>query len=300
MAPAPTLRDYLAEYATSETGAAILGLCAAAQDAEADAGLEARLAGLGIRYLASRTGGISGVDPDAALAVAIDPPNASAIEANTATGALFSLYPTAAGAPEASFLRPGAEQIAAGCIVRGPRTTLALTTGHGAALFIVDPGTGAFRVHSPALRIPSGTAEFAANAADYRHWEPPVQRFIDDCLAGADGPRAQNFDMRWTGSLAAEAQRILTRGGVYLAPRGARAQLRLIHHCHPVAMLIEQAGGRATDGQTRLLDQTAAALDTPSPLVFGAAGKVARVAAYHDLTDSEAAPLFGRRGLFRY
>ena len=126
-----------------------------------------------------------------------------------------------------------------------------------------------------------------------------MQRFVDDCLSGADGPRERNFDMRWTGSLAAEAQRILTRGGVYLAPRGARATLRLIHHCRPVAMLIEQAGSQASDGQTRLLDQAAAALDSPSPLVFGSPEKVARVAAYHDLPDSDASPLFGQRGLFR-
>jgi fructose-1,6-bisphosphatase I len=151
----------------------------------------------------------------------------------------------------------------------------------------------------PVLAIPAGTPEFSTNVAEYRHWERPVQRFVDDCLAGADGPHAQNFDMRWTGSLAAEAQRILVRGGVYLAPHGAPAPLRLIHHCHPVAMLIEQAGGQATDGQARLLEKAAAALDTTSPLVFGSPDKVARVAAYHDLPDSEASPLFGRRGLFR-
>ena len=314
MASAPTLTDYLAGRTTPESGAVILGLAAAAAgtaarlaglaspaalESEADAGLEARLACLGVRFLASRRqDGVSELDPGAALAVAIDPLDAGAIEANTPPGTLFSLYPAASDAA-ASFLRPGTDQIAAGCILHGPRTTLALTTGQGTALFILDREAGAFNCHGPELRIPSGTAEFAANAADYRHWEPPVQRFIDDCLAGADGPRARNFDMRWTGSLAAEVQRILTRGGVYLAPRGAPAPLRLIHHCHPVAMLIEQAGGQATDGQARLLDQAAGGLDTTSALVFGSPAEVARVAAYHDLPDSEASPLFGQRGLFR-
>jgi len=315
MAPAPTLTDYLAGRTTPEIGAVILGLSAAAAETatrlagfaspaaletDADAAFTARLAGLGVRLLASRPqGGISELDPSATLAVAIDPLDATAIEANTPPGTLFSLYPAVAGAAAANFLRPGSGQIAAGYILYGPRITLALTTGQGTALFILDRETASFHCHTPEIRITSGTAEFAANAADYRHWEPPVQRFVDDCLAGADGPRARNFDMRWTGSLADEAQRILTRGGVYLAPRGARAPLRLVHHCHPVAMLIEQAGGQATDGQARLLDQAAAALDSPSPLIFGSPEKVARVAAYHDLPDSEASPLFGQRGLFR-
>ncbi len=312
---APTLTDYLASRTTPECGAVILGLSAAAAEtathlagsaspaaleAGADAGLEARLAAVGVRFLAGRPqGGISELDPGAPLAVAIDPPDATAIEAINPPGTLFSLYPAASGAASASFLRPGTDQIAAGAILYGPRTTLALTTGQGTALFVLDRETGAFDCHDPELRIPSGTAEFAANVAEYHHWESPVQRFIDDCLSGADGPRGRNFDMRWTGSLAAEVLRILTRGGVYLAPRGARAPLRLIHHCHPVAMLIEQAGGQASDGQSRLLDRAAAALDTTSPLVFGSPEGVARVAAYHDLPDSEASPLFGQRGLFR-
>ncbi len=318
MAPAPTLTDYLAKRATPETGAVILGLSAAAAEiatrltgsgsgpaleAEADAAFAARLAPLGVRFLASRPrGGVSEVNPDGTLAVAIDPLDATgigAVETNAPPGALFSLYPAVSGPAEASFRRPGADQTAAGCFLFGPRTTLALTTGQGTALFILDREAAAFRCHTAEIRIPSGTAEFAANAAEYRHWEAPVRRYFDDCMSGADGPRARDFDMRWTGSLAAETQRILTRGGVYLAPRGARAPLRLVHHCHPVAMLTEQAGGQATDGLIRLLDQAAATLDTTSPLVFGSPGKVARVAAYHDLPDSEASPLFGQRGLFR-
>ena len=258
------------------------------------------LASLGVRFLASRPqGGVSELNPNGTLAAAIDPLDATTIETNTLPGTLFSLYPAASGAAGASFLRPGADQVAAGCFLYGPRTTLALTTGQGTALFLLDRETAAFRCPTPEIRIPAGTAEFAANAAEYRHWERPVQRFIDDCLSGADGPaRAEFGHALLTGSLAAEAQRILRRGGIYLAPLGALTPLRLIHHCHPVAMLTEQAGGQATDGLTRLLDHAARALDTPSPLVFGAPGMVARVAAYHDLPDSEASPLFGQRGLF--
>jgi fructose-1,6-bisphosphatase I len=315
MAQAPALTDYLAKHATPEAGAVILALCAAAGgtaariagfgsdaalEAAADAAFAAQLAPLGVRFLASRPqGAIAEVNPRGGLALALDPLAPAAIEANTPPGTLFSLYPTAPGAPEASFLRPGTRQTAAGCILYGPRTTLALTTGQGTALFLLDRASDAFRCQTPALRIPAGAAEFAANAAEYRHWEPAVQRFADDCLSGADGPREQDYDMRWTGSLAAETQRILLRGGIYLAPRGSGAPHPLVHHCHPVALLIEQAGGQATDGRTRLLDSAAATLNTSSPLIFGAPDKVARIAANYDLPDSEISPLFSQRGLFQ-
>ncbi|TFG87859.1 MAG: fructose-bisphosphatase class I [Hyphomicrobiales bacterium] len=308
-----SLADYLAERTTPETGAVILGLSAAAigvatrlasfgnaaaQDA-ADA-FAAPLARLDVRFLTSLPdANIAEIRLGGSLAVAIDPLGPpAAIETNTPPGTLFSIYP-ATGTAGASFLRPGTDQTAAGCILYGPRTTLALTTGHGTALFLLDRTAATFCLHTENLAIPTGIAEFAVNAADYRLWEPPVQRFIDDCMSGVEGPRGQHFDMRWTGSLAAEVHRILIRGGVYLAPQGTHTPHPLIHHCHPVAMLIEQAGGQATDGRTRLLGTTATALDAASPLVFGLSEKVDRVAAYHDMPDTDVSPLFGRRGLFR-
>jgi len=308
---APALADYLTERTAPETGAVILGLCAAA------AGIATGLAGYGklsmfqafaafatapeVRAVSSLPDGtLSSVSEKGGLAVAIDPLGPpAAIETNTPPGTLFSIYPADHTAPGANFLRPGIDQTAAACVLYGPRTTLALTTGDGTALFVLDREAATFRLHTPQLRIPADTAEFAANAADYRLWEPPVQRFIDDCLSGAEGPRGQNFDMRWTGSLSAEVHRILIRGGVYLAPEGSHAPHPLVHHGHPVAMLIEQAGGRATDGRTRLLDTTASALDATSALIFGVSEKVDRVAAYHDMPDNDVSPLFGRRGLFR-
>ena len=315
MAPAPSLKDYLAEHTTPEIGGAILCLSDAACNMAAqlatldnDMALEARAATAvkdclnhsRSRYLATPNGGIAEIGTDGSLAIAVDPLVAPTASSDTVPGTLFSIYPAAPGAAEASFLRPGTDQVAAGYFLYGPRTRLALTLGLGTAIFIHDRGKGGFYLDAPVIRIPSGAAIFAANTAEYRHWEPPVQRFIDNCLTGADGPSEQDFDMRWTGSIVAEAQRILSHGGIYLAPHGTRAPHSLVFHGHPVAMLIEQAGGQATDGQTRLLDSVARALDSTSPLVFGAPGKVARVAAFHDLPDSEASPLFGRRGLFRF
>ena len=314
MTPAPALKDYLAEHTTPEIGAVILGLYMngpntaahltyfegpAALDSVTAETFESILATCGVRFLSTPEGGITEIDADGGFAVALEPLSPPEPRAGAIPGTLFSIYPVAPGVPQASFLRPGTDQAVAGCILYCARTQLALTVGQGTHLFRCDYKAGGIRLHMPGLAIPAGTAEFSANAAEYRHWERPIQRFIDDCLSGDEGPREQNFDMRWTGSLAAEVLRILLCGGIYLAPLGTLSPLRLIHHCHPVAMLIEQAGGQATDGQTRLLDQAAAAPDTTSPLVFGSPGKVARVAAYHDLPDSEASPLFGQRGLFR-
>ncbi len=212
-------------------------------------------------------------------------------------GSLFSLYPANAGG-DASFLQPGTAQLAAGCLVYGAGVSLLLTLGAGSVLFRREPG-GRFRLAEAALAIPESTGEFAANAAEYRHWDAGIRRFVDDFFAGAEGPRARDFDMRWTGSLPAECLRILTRGGVYLSPYGTAAPLDLIHHARPVAMLAEQAGGRATDGLERLLEIVPERRERPVPLVFGAAEKVTRLAALHDLPDSEVSPLFARRGLFR-
>ena len=307
---AQNLAEYLSERAAPEIGAAILALSNAAADvatrlarlnagaeveSEAHAVFGARLAGTGVRFLASDLeSGIAGMAPGGDLAIALCPFDG----ADASPGTLFSIYPAAA-VGTASFLRPGTEQIAAGIFLYGPATTLALSTGKGTALFFLDRDSATYRCHTPELRLANRAREFAANAADYRDWEAPVQRFADDSLFNVDGPNAGAVQMRWTGSVVAEAQRILTRGGLYLAPRGPRGALRLVHHCHPIALLAEQAGGRATDGRERILGQSADTLDATSPLVFGAPDDVARVAAYHDLPDAEASPLFSRRGLFR-
>lgn len=288
MSSAPTLSDYLAENAAPEIGAAVEDLCRTMMEPEIS------LAATGLRYVAAPECGVAGIDGGGRLAAAIAFPAPGAED----RGALFALYPAAPGTPEASFLRPGTEQVAAGCCVPGVQTRLLLTVGQGTALFVRDPGTGDFRLDTPRLRIPD-RAEFAADVAQYRHWDRPVQRFVDDCLAGADGPFGHDFTMRWTGSLAAEALHVVTGGGVFLAPHGSPALPDLLHHCLPLAFLAEQAGGQATDGTTRLLDHAATILDATSPLIFGAPADVARIAAYHDLPDSDAAPLFGRRGLFR-
>ena len=238
------------------------------------------------------------------LAVAIDPLDGSSnIDVNVSIGTIFSIYPAEADAAS-SFLRPGRDLLASGYFIYGPQTALVVTLGAGSMQFILDPDSGTFLSAGSALDIPRASREFAINASNYRFWPKPVRAYIDDCIAGEEGPREKNFNMRWVASLVAETHRILMRGGIFLYPADSResyqhGRLRMVYECAPIALLIEQAGGAATDGADRILDIVPDALHARTPFVFGSTEKVARVAAYHDLPDAEVSPLFARRGLFR-
>ena len=250
------------------------------------------------------------LSPDAPINVALDPLDGSSnIETNASIGTIFSLFSAPAGgsaSDPAAFLRPGREQLAAGYVIYGPQTVLALTVGAGTDLFTLDPTRGQF-VHTRAnVRVPPQAREFAINTSNYRHWDIPIQTWFNDCLAGADGPRAENFNMRWIASMVAEAHRILVRGGVYLYPGDARhgyrnGRLRLIYEANPIAFLMEQAGGQGSTGRERILDCVPRLLHERVPLVFGAREEVERIERYHHLGSApkaETSPLFGQRGLF--
>jgi len=179
-----------------------------------------------------------------------------------------------------------------------------ITFGSAILYFILDPKTRCFVQAEFRQDIPSASTEFAINASNYRHWSAPVRAYIDDCFAGAEGPREQNFNMRWVASLVAETHRILIRGGIFLYPSDRRkgyesGRLRTVYECAPIALLIEQAGGRATDGCDAILGQAPQSLHERSPFVFGSSDNVEIVAAYHDLPENEASALFSARGLFR-
>jgi fructose-1,6-bisphosphatase I len=276
-----------------------------ALDLIADDAFRAALAGSAVRFYASEEQETAiELNPAGRLALAIDPLDGSSnIDVDVSIGTIFGIYPAASTA-EASFLRPGAELIAAGYAVYGPQCCLAASFGDGVMKYVLDPETGAFVLVARDLRVPEQSAEFAINASNYRHWPAPIRAYIDDCVAGAEGPRARDFNMRWVASLVAEAHRILTRGGVFLYPRDDRkgyelGRLRLVYECAPIAFLITKAGGGATDGQDPILDRVPDGLHARTPFVFGSAEKVARVAAYHDLPAEETSALFGKRGLFR-
>jgi fructose-1,6-bisphosphatase I len=243
-------------------------------------------------------------NPNGTLALATDPLDGSSnIDVNVSIGTIFSIFEAKDDANE-SFLRPGTDQIAAGYIIYGPQTGLVVTFGKGTVSFILDPDCKEFILVNPAMKVPDNSNEFSINASNYRHWSKPVRAYIDDCLAGETGPTGRNFNMRWVASLVAETHRIITRGGIFLYPSDARpgyerGRLRMVYECAPIAFLVEQAGGEATDGCDRLLEQKVKTLHSRTPLVFGTPDKVGRVATYHDLPENETSALFHERGLFR-
>ena len=243
-------------------------------------------------------------NPSGRLALAIDPLDGSSnIDVNMSIGTIFSIF-EAKDTGDESFLRPGTEQLVGGYIIYGPQTGMIITFGKGTLSLILDPDSNSFVILDQALKIPDNASEFAINASNYRHWPKPVRAYIDDCYSGKTGPRGKDFNMRWVASLVAETHRIITRGGIFLYPSDNRkgyehGRLRMVYECAPIAFVVEQAGGQATDGCDRLLEQRTKSLHARTPLVFGTAEKVSRLAAYYDLSEFEAPALFRNRGLFR-
>lgn len=248
-----------------------------------------------------------GLDAGAPLGVALDPlDGVTDLGANLPLGTIFAILPTRAGDPGATFCQPGRAQLAAGCAIYGPSTTFVLTLGAGSALFVLDREGKRWQRAATSLAIPPGRPEYAIDASNYRHWGPAIRAYIDDCIAGTEGPRGVDFATWWTSSLAAGAYRVLVRGGLFLEPADARpgrgrGRLRLVSQASPIALIIEQAGGAATDGTRRILDLVPQEPDERTPLVFGSSDQVEQVRRYHEDPPFAAhrAPLFGRRGLFR-
>ncbi len=247
-----------------------------ALDVTADALVEEALRSASVSaYLSEERDGAVMLSNEGSLLVACDPLDGSSnIDTNLTVGTIFSLLPY----DEHSMLMRGDSQIAAGFFAYGPQTSLLLTLGHGVVAFCLD-GTGEFRLMDWQITIPKTTSEFAINASNSRHWHQQISNYIDGLLAGKTGPRAQNFNMRWAGSLVADAFRIFRRGGIFLYPSDKRdgyqtGRLRLVYEANPIAFLVEQAGGSAHDGQTRILEIMPRELHQRIPLIFGSADEV--------------------------
>ncbi|MFD3744961.1 class 1 fructose-bisphosphatase [Nocardia sp. NPDC058633] len=244
--------------------------------------------------------------------LAFDPLDGSSnIDVNVAVGSIFSILraPTpGAHAARGDFLQPGTDQVAAGYAIYGPATQVVLTVGTGVHAFTLDPELGEFFLTGQNLRLSESTSEYAVNSSNRRFWEPAVRRYIDECLAGATGPREKDFNMRWVASLVVETHRILTRGGVFLYPRDSKdpataGRLRLLYEANPIAFLIEQAGGLASTGRERILEVAPTELHQRIAFIFGSRDEVARIVDYHaeaaEEPDGQWSPLFGLRGLYR-
>jgi fructose-1,6-bisphosphatase I len=248
------------------------------------------------------------INPGASLAVAVDPIDGSSnIDAAVSLGTIFTILPaTANGTDTSSFLQPGTNQLAAGYTVYGPFTPLVLTLGEGTHIFTLDVPSGRFILTHENVAIPAATREYSINASNYRHWDEPIQTYVDDCLRGRKGPRGKNFNMRWTASPVADIYRILSRGGIFLYPGDTRkgyglGRLRLIYEANPLSWLIEQAGGAASNGHERILDITPTSIHQRTPFITGSMTEVEYVNRLHlePHAAGERSPLFGRRGLFR-
>ena len=234
------------------------------------------------------------------------------LDAGISVGTIFSILrtPEPGAEPRAEhFLQPGTAQVCAGFALYGPSTMLILTTGDGVDGFTLDRDIGAFVLTHPKLRIPEDCEEFAINASNERFWEPPVRRYIQECLAGRTGARHRDFNMRWIASLVAEMYSILRRGGVFLYPRDTKEPagpggLRLMYECNPISFIVEQAGGAASTGRERVLEIQPTSLQQHAPLILGSRNEVERIERYH--RDQASGPeatfddsLFNSRSLFR-
>ncbi|MDN4061314.1 class 1 fructose-bisphosphatase [Massilia sp. YIM B02769] len=213
----------------------------------------------------------------------------SNIDVNVSIGTIFSVLkaPEGMGEPtEAAFLQLGTAQVAAGYAVYGPQTMLVLTTGDGVHCFTLDREMGSWVLTQSNMQIPASTKEFAINMSNKRHWHPPVQRYVDEMLAGKTGARGKDFNMRWIASMVADVHRILNRGGVFMYPADMRdpsqpGKLRLMYEANPMAMIVEQAGGAATDGVNRIMDISPTKLHQRVPVFLGSKEEVELVTRYH-------------------
>ena len=223
---------------------------------------------------------------DGAWLVLFDPLDGSSnIDINAPVGTIFSILKSPTATPtEADFLQPGRDQLASGYVLYGAQTMLVLTTGRGVVGFTLA-GDGTWRLTHDAIQIPADTKEFAINMSNRRHWAEGVQRYIDGCLAGVEGARGKNFNMRWVAAMVADVHRVLMRGGVFLYPWDKRepnkpGKLRLMYEGNPMALLVEQAGGKATtDGVQRILDVEPTQLHQRIPIALGSANEIDQVAA---------------------
>ena len=222
--------------------------------------------------------------------ILFDPLDGSSnIDVNVSIGTIFSILkkpnPSRPLEPN-DFLQAGSQQVAAGYVVYGPQTTLVMSLGVGVDLFTLDPLRGDFILIKQGISIPQATKEFAINMSNLRHWAKPVQRYIEECLAGTTGVRKKDFNMRWIASMVADVHRVLMRGGVFMYPWDQRepnkpGKLRLMYEANPMAFLVEQAGGQAINGTQRILDIEPTALHQRVSVMLGAGEEIELLRAYH-------------------
>ena len=229
-------------------------------------------------------------NPDAEYIVAFDPLDGSSnTDINSLVGTIFSIMKAPEGSDPADqniFMQPGKNQVAAGYVLYGPSTVLALTTGKGTRFFTLDKTHGTFLLTQDFAQVPVDTNEYAINASNQRHWQPAMQNYINDLTAGETGPRARNFNMRWIAAMVGDVHRVLCRGGIFTYPTDTKDpnkpnKLRLLYEANPMAMLIEQAGGIASTGTERIMDIQPDAIHQRVAVILGSKNEVETCLGYH-------------------
>jgi fructose-1,6-bisphosphatase I len=227
---------------------------------------------------------------DGQFLVTFDPLDGSSnIDINSMVGTIFSVLSSDADGPvtESEFLQAGRHQKAAGYVLYGPSAMLVISTGNGVAMFTLDPDTGTYLLTDDQINIPKETAEFSVNMSNQRHWDPAMQRYISELMAGKEGPRGKNYNMRWVAAMVADVHRILCRGGLFTYPWDARkpeqaGKLRLMYEANPMGFLVEQAGGEIWTPEGKILDIQPDNIHQRVPVILGAAEEVNTCVSYHN------------------
>ena len=215
--------------------------------------------------------------------VAFDPLDGSSnIDINGQIGTIFTIYRAKDNVPaesELQFSQKGTEQVCAGYVLYGPSTMLALTTGGPSRLYTLDRTQGCYLLTTEQMDIPTETQEFAVNMSNFNQWSSGFINYINELLLGDEGTRAKKFNMRWNGAMVGDVHRVLSRGGIFCYPNDVKkpeqpAKLRLLYEANPLAMLVENANGKAFTEQERILAIEPSHIHQRVAVIMGSTGEV--------------------------
>ena len=227
---------------------------------------------------------------DGSLLVLFDPLDGSSnIDINMAVGTIFSILPydrQGQTSENSDYLQAGNKQLAAGYLLYGTSTVLALTVADKVVMFSLDPETSDYVLIEDNVQIDADTSEYAINSSNYRYWRAPMQQYIDELIAGETGVRGRDFNTRWVAAMVGDVHRILCRGGLFTYPFDTKyahkaGKLRLMYEANPMSLLIERAGGGATDAVNRILDIEPTDIHQRVPVVLGSKNEVSYVKDLH-------------------
>ena len=205
--------------------------------------------------------------------VCFDPLDGSSnIETNAPIGTIFGIYKSKKN-PNDTILQSGDNLLASGFFIYGPRVKLIFSVGNGTSIFQLSQ-TDEFVLMQEKIKIPENTNELSINFSNYAFWPSYIKSYVEECISLYKSNGQSNYNMRWIGSLVADCYRILVRGGIFLYPQDTRkgyekGRLRIVYEANPVAFLIEQSGGFATDGHKRILSLKPESIHERVPFIFG-------------------------------